>query len=433
MRIGLLTTSFPRTEHDVAGAFVLGFARALVAEGHTLEVLAPEPAEGGSAPSWPGVEVRWVPYLRPRSLERTFYGAGVPDNLQRDPRAWLGLAPFTVALVATAARRARNWNALVSHWALPCALAASAVRGARSHLAVLHSADVHVLTRLPLRARIAQRIADGASALLFSSPALRDTFLGLLAPVPRAAVATRCHVSPMGIEPLAKPSAPRHALRREFALDGFTVLSLGRLVRVKGTDDLVRAVATLHDGSLLVAGAGPERIPLEQLAHDRSTRARFLGLVTGAEKRDLFAAADAFVLASRVLPSGRTEGTPTTLLEAMAAGLPVVATNVGGVASIVAHERNGHDTSDPSLRVERPERVRHLQGENHSAEGAGQRHDENRLHANEVHLVEHAPRSKRRSNEPQQRAPRERDDPTNVLEPVDDRPKERPGERARQR
>lgn len=341
MRIGLLTTSFPRAEHDVPGAFVLGFARALVSEGHSIEVLAPEPTEGARAPSWPGIDVRWIPYLRPRSLERTFYGAGVPDNLQRDPRAWLGLAPFSLALLAAAARHTRRWDALVSHWALPCALAAGAVRGARNHLAVLHSADVHVLTRLPARSRLAQRIADGASALLFSSAALRDTFLGLLAPVPRAAVATRCHVSPMGIDRLGEPSATRRALRRTLALDGFTALSLGRLVPVKGTDDTVRAVARLDDASLLVAGDGPERDSLERLARDCHADARFLGTVTGGAKRDLFAAADAFVLASRVLPSGRTEGAPTAVLEAMDAGLPVVATDVGGVASLVAHERTG--------------------------------------------------------------------------------------------
>lgn len=340
MHIGLLSTSFPRSAYDVPGAFVLGFARALVSQGHTVDVLAPEPAEHGALPAWPGIVLQWVPYLRPRSLEQTFYGAGVPDNLRRDPRAWLGLAPFSVALLRAAAAQTHRWDALVSHWALPCALVAGAVRGTRNHVAVLHSADVFALTRLPLRGRIAQRIVDGATALLFSSTLLRDTFLGLLPPVPRASAATRCHVSPMGIEPLAAPSAPRRTLRRERALDAFTVLSLGRLVPIKGTDDAIRASAALQC-PLLVAGAGPERGTLESLAHTLGADARFLGVVTGAAKRDLFAAADAFVLASRVLSSGRTEGTPTTLLEAMAAGLPIAATDVGGVAAVVTHERNG--------------------------------------------------------------------------------------------
>ena len=92
MRIALLTTSFPRFDGDVPGLFVLGFARALAERNHRVEVFAPEPSEELAPPAWPGVEVRWLPYMRPRRLARTFYGAGVPDNLSRDPAAWLGLA-----------------------------------------------------------------------------------------------------------------------------------------------------------------------------------------------------------------------------------------------------------------------------------------------------------------------------------------------------
>jgi glycosyltransferase involved in cell wall biosynthesis len=346
MRIGLLTTSFPRSHGDIAGAFVLGFARTLVDCGHEVEVLAPEPGDTpgtphDTPPTWPGVRVRWVPYLRPRALEQTFYGAGVPDNLQRDPRAWLGLAPFTVALLREATRAAPHWDAVVSHWALPSALVAGAVRGRRPHLAVLHSADVHLLARLPLRAQLAARIAASAHALLFASPALRDTFLGLLDPVPRADAATRCHVSPMGITPPSRPDTPRRTLRHTLTLDRFTALSLGRLVPVKGVDDAVRATAMLADTTLLVAGEGPERDALARLAARRGGDVRLLGLVTGEARDALFAAADAFVLASRVLGSGRTEGTPTALVEAMSAGLPVVATDVGGVGALLTHARNG--------------------------------------------------------------------------------------------
>src|SRR5262249_48125548 len=57
-------------------------------------------------------------------------------------------------------------------------------------------------------------------------------------------------------------------------------------------------------------------------------------------KRDWLAAADAFVLPSLRLSSGRTEGTPTTLLEALSAGLPVVASEVGGVPDVCARDKS---------------------------------------------------------------------------------------------
>ena len=355
MRIGLVTTSFPRFEGDIAGAFVLGFARALVSRGHAVRVLAPE-AEAGEAPSgFEGIEVRWVAYVRPRSWSRTFYGAGVPDNLRTDPRAWLGLGPFAVALFRCAGEALAGCDALVSHWAVPCALAAGAVRGGRPHLAVLHSADVHALCKLPLGGVIARRVARSATALLFVSERQRDRFLALLPSLERARVAGQCHVSAMGIDPLPEGRSRREA-RRALGLERFTVLSMGRLVPIKGIDCAIEAVSAARcalgpgpsaqsgDGDgveLVVAGDGPERDRLERHAAARGARVRFVGLVTGAAKADLLRAADAFVLPSIETRAGRSEGLPTTLLEAMHASLPVVATDTGGIDTVVTHDRSG--------------------------------------------------------------------------------------------
>jgi glycosyltransferase involved in cell wall biosynthesis len=340
MRIGLLTTSFPRRAHDVPGIFVHGFAEGLVGLGHHVEVLAPD-AGTGTPPRFPGIDVRWVRYLWPRSLERTFYGAGVLDNLQSDPLAWLGPAPFSAALLAEAARRVHGWDALVSHWALPSALVAGLVRGTRPHLAVLHSGDVFLLERLPQRARIARFIAERATALVCSSRDLRRRFLALLPPLVRADHGPRVHVCPMGIPLPLPPSQARAQLRAERGLRGFTVLCLSRLVPLKGIERVIEAVAALPHAELVVAGDGPARAALEAVAQRAGGRVRFVGEVFGAEKADWLYAADAFVSASVVDASGHTEGMPTTLLEAMAHGLPVVASDVGGVSDLVEHGVTG--------------------------------------------------------------------------------------------
>lgn len=336
-RIGLLTTSYPRREDDVAGIFVRGFARALAARGHSVEVLAPEPRERSAPPLDEGVSVHWVAYARPRSLARTFYGAGVPDNV-RDPRAWPGLVTYPVALHRAALRAAPRWDALVSHWALPCALVAGAVRRERPHLAVLHSADVHLMRRLPLRSRWARAVGESATQLLFSSAALRRDVLDWLPSVARAELAARSHVSAMGIEAVDAPG--RREARTRTGAEGFVVLSLGRLVPIKGVGAAIEAVAGLADAQLWIAGEGPRRRELEAKAAALGVRARFLGEVTGRAKADLFAAADAFVAPSLRERSGRTEGMPTALLEAAAAGLPIVASSAGGVPEVLTHDRS---------------------------------------------------------------------------------------------
>ncbi len=341
MKIGLLTTSFPRFDGDIAGDFVRGFACAFGELGHEIQVLAPEPAHGEYPPAFTNVSVQWVPYMRPRRLACTFYGAGVPDNLRRHWLAWLGLPSFGLALAHAARKSAPHWDAMVSHWALPCAPIAGGLRRGRPHLAVFHSADVHLLLRLPARRQLAQYIAEHATAMLFTSSVLREAFLDCLHPVNREDVAGRSQVSPMGIEPVGQNGAfdcdDREALRRKLGFDRFTVVCIARLVPVKGVDIAVRSLANRDDVDLVVVGDGPERAKLYRLARRENVRVRFLGTVVGERKRELLQAADAFVSCSRVLASGRTEGTPIALLEALAQGLPIIATDVGGVADAVQH------------------------------------------------------------------------------------------------
>ncbi|HEX6246014.1 MAG TPA: glycosyltransferase family 4 protein [Polyangiales bacterium] len=343
MRVALLTTSFPRGEGDVPGQFVLGFARALAACGHQLRVLAPEPAEPEfvAPPHFSGIELTWLRYLPQRHWQRAFYGAGVLDNVRRDPRSALGLAPFVLRMWREAQRAAPQLDAVVSHWALPCALVAGALRPRLTHLAVLHSADVFLLERLPGRTALARHIVAGADALLFSSRELRGRFLALLPAVQRGQVAGRCHVCAMGIEPHAPLTEARAALRARLGLRRFTLLSLGRLIALKGVAHAIDAVAATDGVELIVAGAGPEAEALRAHARARNAAVRFAGELRGIAKSELLHAADAFVLPSIVLPSGRSEGMPTTLLEAMEYGLPVIASDVGGVSDVVRDGENG--------------------------------------------------------------------------------------------
>lgn len=117
-----------------------------------------------------------------------------------------------------------------------------------------------------------------------------------------------------------------------------TLITGGRLVSWKGVDGIIRALATLgEDVGLVVVGDGPEERDLRELARrlDVEGRVRFTGRLDRARMFSAFAAADVFVLNSTY------EGLPHIVLEAMAAGLPVVATDVGGTGEIVEHGRTG--------------------------------------------------------------------------------------------
>jgi glycosyltransferase involved in cell wall biosynthesis len=106
---------------------------------------------------------------------------------------------------------------------------------------------------------------------------------------------------------------------------------IGRLGREKGADVLIESLTRLAERDLLVSfiGEGRERRALERLVstHDLESIVRFHGMVPDAAR--LIRAFDTVVLSSR------TEGTPIVLLEAMAAGVPVIATRVGGIPDVV--------------------------------------------------------------------------------------------------
>ena len=116
------------------------------------------------------------------------------------------------------------------------------------------------------------------------------------------------------------------------------IISVARLLPIKGMSFLIRAMAHVKDGSLVIIGDGPERRKLESLSKhlELSDRVFFTGWI-GDRSTILDYLEEAAVFA---LPS-LSEGRPRVLIEAMACGLPVVATNVGGVPEVVVDGVNG--------------------------------------------------------------------------------------------
>jgi glycosyltransferase involved in cell wall biosynthesis len=318
LRVGVVTTSYPREAGDPAGAFVAGFARWLRERGCAVEVIA----AGPGAACVDGIAVERVDG---RDL---FYRGGAPDALSGSPAAWARAARFQGELLALVARRGRRWDAAVSHWLAPSGIAVAAALGrSRPHLAIAHSSDVTLLHRSK-GGRAAARFVARRADLVYAAPHLAS----LIAGAPGRVVA-------MGIDPVGGGDRARG--RARFTRGRVTALCLGRLVPVKGVDLALRALARAPELDLVVAGDGPERAALERAAAPLGARVRFAGEVRGRDRLDLFAAADLLVVPSRVLEDGRSEGTPTVILEGKAAGLPVLATRVGGAAEVISDGEDG--------------------------------------------------------------------------------------------
>jgi glycosyltransferase involved in cell wall biosynthesis len=154
----------------------------------------------------------------------------------------------------------------------------------------------------------------------------------------------KARVVPNGIELggfMPRSDARALALRAELGLptDAVTFATVGRLNEVKRQIDLLRAMRVRLDAGdhacLLLVGDGPMRAELEQECDRLNLRPHVRLLGARGDVPVLLAAMDVFVLCSR------SEGYSLALVEASAAGLPIIATDVGGNSEIVAHEATG--------------------------------------------------------------------------------------------
>lgn len=136
---------------------------------------------------------------------------------------------------------------------------------------------------------------------------------------------------------LFHPDLACHQMRSHLSLgepESPLLLYVGRLSAEKEIERIKPILAAIPDARLALVGDGPHRLALEK--HFAGTNTHFVGYLTGKELGSAFACADAFIFPSR------TETLGLVLLEAMAAGCPVVAANSGGITDIVTSGVNGY-------------------------------------------------------------------------------------------
>ncbi|HEX8445299.1 MAG TPA: glycosyltransferase, partial [Sphingomonas sp.] len=172
-----------------------------------------------------------------------------------------------------------------------------------------------------------QVIAAGraAAGLLAVSGRLRDDMIALGMPPDRIAV----HHTGVDLDRFAP--ADRAGAKAALGLNGPVLLTIGHLIARKGQAIAIDALARVPGATLLIAGDGPDRAALDARAAAAGVagRVRFLGPMPHAALPALFAAADIFVLPTA------SEGLANVWVEAVASGVPVVTTDVGGARAVI--------------------------------------------------------------------------------------------------
>ncbi|MCY1058167.1 glycosyltransferase [Nannocystis sp. SCPEA4] len=333
MRVLVVTTTFPQWAGDPRGRFILRHWEARAAAGETVRFLVPRTAWVRGALASPCEVVRFA--YAPTGMSSLTGHFGILENIRDRPWRALLVLPFVAALQRALQREIRAFrpDKIAAHMLLPCGwLAAEAARAARVPCELYgHGTDVDLLLRLPgpLREAALAALAQAESVALPSAEKLA-----------RVAAAWPGGAPPLRVETMVGSVSDGaglegHALADMPTRTGDEVLFLGRLIKQKGVDDLLRAAALMpRRPRLAIAGDGPERRRLQGLAEGLQLDARFHGFVEGAAKEALYRRAALLCVPSREI-GGLSEGAPLVIAEAKRYGLPVVATAVGGIPELM--------------------------------------------------------------------------------------------------
>jgi len=348
LRVLFLTQTYPRFAEDTSGPFIRDLAMGLVRGGDQVTVLTPH-AEG-VPDEWDdaGVAVRSFRYA-PESWELLGYSR----SLQSDENVRWGAAAVT-PLYQLGARRAirrelsaGSYDLLHAHWVIPNALVALPF-AKRLPLAVgLHGSDVFLAEKQPARA-MARRALRQASLLTGCSPELVERVCAVGFPTEAS------NVIPYGVDTVtfspASGSEEHEAAgewRRELGIPDAAVMGLGvgRMVTKKGFHVLIEALPELMrrhpEFHLVLAGAGDRLEEFRNATEAWRDRVHLPGIVYRDRLPDLNRAADFFVLPAVHDPKGNVDGLPNVILEAMASGLPIAASEITGIPLAVTDGDNG--------------------------------------------------------------------------------------------
>jgi teichuronic acid biosynthesis glycosyltransferase TuaC len=332
LRLLTFTTLFPDTERPNHGIFVENRLRHLVATGEASStVLAP-------VPWFPLGAARFGAWARFARVPRREQRHGLDVHHPRYPvipRFGMSLAPL---LLYWASRRALGraglaFDVIDAHYVYPDGVAAVWLgrHFGKPVVITARGSDVTELPNYAVPRWLIRRALARADGLVGVSSALRDRLIELGADPARAVVLRN------GVDTAAFHPVDREAARVALGLTRPTLVSVGGLVERKGHHRTIEAMLALPEFDLMIVGEGPERATLEaQIARlDLAGRVRLLGPQPHARLPEFYGAADAMVLASS------REGWANVLLESMACGTPVVASNIPGNPEVVREPAAG--------------------------------------------------------------------------------------------
>jgi glycosyltransferase involved in cell wall biosynthesis len=338
----IITSSYPIKKGEIQGIFIQKQVNCLVKRGLKITILTPYVVGSKFFEIHENIKVYRFPYFFPLSLHYLSTTGGLYFGYKKPIIGKIQMLLYIISLIISTGIiiRKEHINLIHSHWVIPQGIAGTIwkIITGIPHITTAHVLDLTISDRIPFLKKIIFWIlsyADGASV---NSTYTHNKMLNLSPKnFPIAVI-------PMGMDE-SRISISKE--KREYSKKEFTILFVGRLIEWKGVDTLILAASYLIENNmnihLNIVGTGPEEKKLKDMVHSLHLKDRiiFKGRISDEKLCQEYNNASVFVLPSRPYREIIMEGLGVVLLEAMASGVPVIGSNVGGIPDIITDRVNG--------------------------------------------------------------------------------------------
>jgi glycosyltransferase involved in cell wall biosynthesis len=350
MKVLVFTTLYPNNVWPNHGVFVKErMAQFATIEGCDVKVVAP------------------IPYFPPIKANWRWWFSQVAQSEVRDgieiyhPRYCMipklgmtlhGVMMF-LSVLGTLKKLRRNFNfdLIDAHFVYPDGFAAAllSMYFKKPLVITARGSDINLNSKFAIIRRLIQYTLRRATQIISVCSALREAMICLGIP------GEKIVVIPNGVDVKKFYRVAKHEARKKLSLpeDSKIILSVGSLIPRKGFDQIIKSLKILREKhrfcnlSLVIVGDGPSQTELKRLVLSLGLgdSVRFMGAIAHAELYLWYSAVDLFCLASS------REGWPNVLLESLACGTPVVATNIWGTPEVIQSDQLGLLTERSEDRI----------------------------------------------------------------------------------
>ncbi|MTK65005.1 MAG: glycosyltransferase family 4 protein [Methanobacterium sp.] len=336
MKIGVITSAYPEHEDDPHGIFVHRLMREVSKQGHEVHVLAPYTGDKTDY-QLDGVHVQKFNYFYPKRFQKLAGRSGMIDNVKEGFFVKVQFLSFLLFNVINSCRKFRDMDVVHVQWPIPNGLGVLFLKWIYNvpYLSTVYGEEVYLSMRYHVT-YVLKFLLRGSSNIITISNATYEACLNI------GLSESKLDIIPFGVD--TSFYKPLSVIKDE---ESFQILSVGYLIERKGFIYLISSIKEVlkeHKNiKLKIVGSGPQ----EQQIKDHISKLKLEdhveihGNITDEELLNMYNSSNLFILPSIVDSQGNTEGLGVVLIEAMACGLPVIGSNIGGITDIIQDGENG--------------------------------------------------------------------------------------------